>query len=120
LFLFPKTTHCHISCCFSNLPYISFCFLVFPSTSIDSTPLSSKRIKTRVVRRGGRLEAWFSGEDEKIKKYLHEASRKAINNQKLIFFNWLREQKLVVLRSLLKEQLLKRFLEILGNMYLIL
>jgi len=47
---------------------------------MDSTPPSSKRIKTRAVRRGGRLEAWFSGEDEKIEKYLHETSRKAINN----------------------------------------
>jgi len=103
LFLFKKTTNCHISCCFSNLPHISFCFLVFPSTSIDSTSPSSKRIKTREIRRGGRLEAWFSGEDEKIEKYLHETNRKVINNPELISFNWLREQKLVEVRSLLKE-----------------
>ena len=55
------------------------------------------------VRKGGRIEAWFSGEDEKIEKYLHETSRKAINNPKLISFNWLREQKMAELRSLLKE-----------------
>jgi len=52
-----------------------------------STSPSSKRIKTRAVRRGGRLEAWFSSEDEKIEKYLYETNRKAINNPKLISFN---------------------------------
>ncbi|KAK7373096.1 hypothetical protein VNO80_06493 [Phaseolus coccineus] len=41
---------------------------IFHSIFMDSTPPSSKRIKTRAVRRGGRLEAWFSGEDEKIEK----------------------------------------------------
>jgi len=76
-----------------------------------------KEDKTRVVRRGGRIEAWFSGEDEKIEKYLHETSRKAISNPKLISFNWLKEQKLSELRSLLKEQMLKRFLEMSGNIY---
>jgi len=83
---------------------------------MDSTSPSSKRIKTRAVRRGGRL-AWFSGEDEKIEKYLHETSRKAINNPKLISFNWLREQKSAEVSNLLKEQLLKRFLEMSGNIY---
>jgi len=58
---------------------------------MEPTPPSSKRIKTRVVRRGGRIEAWFSVEDEKIEKYLHETSRKTINNPKLISFNWLKE-----------------------------
>jgi len=87
-------------------------------TSMDSTSPSSKRIKTRAIRRGGRLVAWFSGEDEKIEKYLHETNRKAINNPKLISFNWLREQKLAEVRSLLIEQLLKRFLEMSGNIYL--
>jgi len=70
---------------------------------MEPTPPSSKRVKTRVVRRGGRIEAWFSGEDEKIEKYLHETSRKTINNPKLISFTWLKEQKLGELRSLLKE-----------------
>ena len=85
---------------------------------MEPTSPSSKRIKTRVVRRGGRIEAWFSGEDEKIEKYLHETSRKTINNPKVISFNWLKEQKLAELRSLLKEQMLKRFLEMSGNIYL--
>ena len=30
---------------------------------------------------------WFSGDDEKIENFLHEASRKTINNPKLISFN---------------------------------
>jgi len=60
---------------------------------------------------------WFSGEDEKIEKYLHETSRKTINNPKLISFSWLKEQKLAELRSLLKEQILKRFLEMSRNIY---
>ena len=81
------------------------------------TPPSSKRIKTRIVRRGGRIEAWFSDEDEKIEKYLHETSRKTINNPKLISLTWLKEQKLGELRILLKEQMLKRFLEMSGNTY---
>jgi len=69
---------------------------------MESTPPSSKRMKTRGVKRGGRLEGWLAGEDEKIEKYLHETSRKAINNPKLITFNWLKEQKLTEVRSLLK------------------
>jgi len=50
------------------------------------------------------------GEDEKIEKYPHETSRKMINNPKLVTFNWLKEQKLMEVRNLLKEQMLKRFL----------
>jgi len=84
---------------------------------MEPTPPSSKRIKTRAVRRGGRIEAWFSGEDEKIEKYIHETSMKAINNPKLISFNWLKEQKLAELRTLLKEQMLKRFLEMSRKTY---
>jgi len=57
-------------------------------------------MKPRAVRRGGRFEAWFLGEDERIEKYLHETSRKATNNPKFISFNWLREQKLAEVRSL--------------------
>jgi len=53
---------------------------------MDSTPLSSKRMKTRWLKRGGSLEGWFSGEDDKIEKYLHETSRKMINNLKLVTF----------------------------------
>jgi len=84
---------------------------------MDSTPPSSKRMKTHGVKRGGCLESWFSGEDEKIEKYLHETSRKTTNNPKLISFNWLKEQKLTEVRDLLKEKLLKRFLQMSGNIY---
>jgi len=55
-----------------------------------STPPSSKRMKTGAVKRGGHLKNWFSGDDEKIEKFLHESSRKTINNPKLITFNWLK------------------------------
>jgi len=81
---------------------------------MDSTPPSTKRMKTYGIKRGGRLERWFSGEDD---KYLHEASRKVVKNPKLISFNWLKEQKLTKVRVLLKEQLLKRFLEMSKNIY---
>jgi len=33
---------------------------------MDSTPPTSKRIKTRVVRSEGRLKGWFSGDNELI------------------------------------------------------
>jgi len=85
---------------------------------MDSTPPIAKRIKTRAVRRGGHLESWFSGEGEQIQKYLHEISRKVINNPKLISFNWMKQKKLMEVRNLLKEQMLKRFLEMSGNIYL--
>jgi len=74
-------------------------------------------MKSRGVKRGGRLESWFSGESEKIDKYLHETSRKLINTPKIISFNWIKDQKLLELRSLLKNQVLKRFLEMTGNIY---
>jgi len=41
-------------------------------------------MKTRVEKTGGRLESWFSREDVKIEKFLHEMSMKAINNLKII------------------------------------
>ena len=87
------------------------------SDSMDSTPPTSKRFKTRVVRSGGRLEGWFSGDNELIEKYRFETSRKVINNPKVVSFSWLKSQKLDDVRRLLKEQLLKRFLEMKGNIY---
>jgi len=84
---------------------------------MDSTPPSSKRIKTRVVRSGGRLEGWFSGDNELIEKYRFQTSRKVINNPKVVSFSWLKSQKLDDVRRLLKEQLLKRFLEMKRNSY---
>jgi len=52
-----------------------------------------------------------------IEKYLYETSRKTINNPKLISFNWLKEKKMFEVRDLLKEQQLKRFLEMSENIY---
>ena len=57
------------------------------------------------------------GEDEQIEEYLHETSRKMINNPKLVTFNWLKEHTLMEVRCLLKEQMLKRFLEMSRNIY---
>ena len=82
-----------------------------------STPPSSKRMKTREVRSGGKLEGWFSGESELIDKYLHATSRKIVNTPKLVSFTQMKKQNLTVVRSLLKEQRLKRFLELSGNIY---
>jgi len=82
-----------------------------------STPPSSKRMKTRVVRSGGKLEGWFSEETKLIDKYLHEISRKIVNTPKLVSFTWMKQHNLIVVRSLLKEQRLKRFLELSGNIY---
>jgi len=76
-----------------------------------------KRLKTHAVKKGGHLENWFSGDDEKIKKFLHESRRKAINNKKLATFNWLKGQNLNEVRNVLKEQKLKTFMEMLGNIY---
>ena len=84
---------------------------------MDSTPPSSKRMKTRDVKRGGRLESLFVGEDEKIEKFLHETNRKTINNPKLISFSQLKEQQLSEIRGVLKQQMLKRFLDMSGNIY---
>ena len=52
-----------------------------------------------------------------IEKYRFETSRKVINNPKVVFFSWLKSQKLDHGRNLLKEQLLKKFLEMKGNIY---
>jgi len=54
---------------------------------------------------------------KRIEKFLQETSRKAINNPKLISFSWLKEQKLFEMRCVLKHQMLKRFLEMSGNIY---
>jgi len=85
---------------------------------MESTPPSFKGMKTMVVRSRGKLESWFAGEIELIEKYLHETSRKVINTPKLISFSWMKQQNLTEVRNLLKEQKLKRFLEMSGNIYL--
>ena len=52
-----------------------------------------------------------------IERYRFETSRKVINNPKVVSFSWLKCQKMYDVRRLLKEQLLKRFLEMKGNIY---
>jgi len=59
---------------------------------------------------------WFNN-NELIEKYRFETSRKVINNPKVVSFDWLKSQKLDNVRRLLKEQVLKRFLEMKGNIY---
>ena len=81
------------------------------------TPSSTKRMKTRAVRSGGKLEGWFSRESELINKYLHETSRKSVNTPMLVSFTWMKQQNLSTVRSLFKEKRLKRFLELTGNIY---
>jgi len=85
---------------------------------MESTPPSSKRMKTRVVRSGGKLESWFAGESDLIEKFLHEIIRKVINTPKLVSFSWMKRKNLIEMRNLLKEQKLKRFLEMSGNIYI--
>ena len=84
---------------------------------MDSTPPTSKRINTRAIRSGGRLEGWFSEDNELIERYRFETSTKVINNPKVVSFDWLKSQKLDNVRRLLKDQLLKRFLDMKGNIY---
>jgi len=81
------------------------------------TPPSTKRMKTKVVRSGGKIEGWFSGELEQINKFLLETSWKTINTPKLVSFIWMKQQNLSTVRSLLKEQRLKKFLELTRNIY---
>jgi len=57
---------------------------------MESTPTSSKKMKTKVVRSGGKHESWVSGESELIEKFLHERSRKVINTPKLVSFRWMK------------------------------
>ena len=84
---------------------------------MESTPPTSKRVKTRAVRSGGRLEGWFSGDNYLIERYRFETSTKVINNPKVVSFNWLKIQKLDNVRRLLKDQSLRKFLEMMGNIY---
>jgi len=56
------------------------------------TPPFAKRMKSRAVRSGGKLEGWFSGDVELINKYLHETSRKNVNIPKLVSFTWMNQQ----------------------------
>ena len=84
---------------------------------MESTPLTSKRVKTRAVRSGGRLEGWFSSDNDLIERYRFETSTKVINNPKVVCFDWLKSQKLDNVRRLLKDKSLRKFLEMKGNIY---
>jgi len=79
--------------------------------------LPPQRDKTRAVRSGGRLEGWFSGDNDLIERYRFETSTKVINNPKVVSFDWLKIQKLDNVRMLLKDQSLIKFLEMKGNIY---
>jgi len=81
------------------------------------TPPSAKRMKSRGVKSSGKLEGWFSGDVDLINKYILETSRKSVNTPKMVSFNWMKQQKLDSVRSILKEQKLKRFQELTGNIY---
>jgi len=84
---------------------------------MESTPPTLKRVKTRAVRSGGRLEGWFSGDNDLIERYRFETSTKVMNNPKVVCFDWLKSQKLDNVRRLHKDQSLKKFLEMKGNIY---
>ena len=84
---------------------------------MESTPPTAKRVKTRVVRSGRRLEGWFSGDNDLIKKYRYETSIKKIKNPKVVCFDWLKSQKLDNVRRLLNDQSLRKFPEMKGNIY---
>jgi len=74
-------------------------------------------MKSRGVKSSGKLEGWFSGDADLINKYLLETSRKNVNTPKVVSFTWMKQQKLDSVRSILKEQKLKRFLELTGKIY---
>jgi len=81
------------------------------------SPPSAKRIKSRGVKSSGKLEGWFAGDANLINKYLQKTSRKNVNTTKVVSFTWMKQQKLDSVRVVLKEQMLKRFLELTGNIY---
>jgi len=84
---------------------------------MESSSPSPKRKKSCATKRFGHLENWFLGDNEKIEKFLYESSRKSINNPKLISFNSLKERNLKDVRNVLKDQKLRKLLEMFGNTY---
>jgi len=81
------------------------------------SPPSTKRMKSRGVKSFGKLEGWFAEDTNLINKYLLETSRMNVNTPKVVSFSWMKQQKLHSVRSVLKEQKLKRFMELRGNIY---
>jgi len=84
---------------------------------MSGTPPSAKRMKSRGVKSSGKLEGWFAGNTNLIKKFLLETNRKNVNTPKVVYFTWMKQQKLDSVRSILKQQKLKKFLELTGNIY---
>jgi len=81
------------------------------------TPPSVKRMKSRGVKSSGKLEGWLASDTNLINKYLLDTCRNNVNTPKVVSFTWMKQQKLDSVRSILKEQKLKRFLELTGNIY---
>ena len=98
----------------ANLVWAFLCFLLCHH-GLNSSHL--KESQNRAVRSEGRLEGWFSGDNDLIEKYRFETSTKVINNPKVVCFDWLKSQKLDNVRRLLKDQSLRKFLEMKGNIY---
>ena len=59
---------------------------------MGSTPPLSKRMNTRAISCGGKLESWFSGEFELIEQFLHETSRKIVKTPKFVSFTWMKQR----------------------------
>ena len=59
----------------------------------------------------------FLVDNDLIERYRFETSTKVINNPKVVCFDWLKSQKLDNVRRLLKDQSLRKFLEMKGNIY---
>jgi len=49
------------------------------------------------------MERWFSGNHKQIGKYLHEVTRKVMNNPKFLRLEWLEEENLNNIKRLLKH-----------------
>ena len=82
-----------------------------------SSSRQKQKSKGKQTTSQGVLEGWFAGNEEGINAYIHETSRKQINIPKVLDFNWLKSEKLVETRAVLKHQKLKKMLELTGNVY---
>jgi len=84
-----------------------------------------KRTKLVVVKNAGSdepnesdyLERWFCGNQKSIDDYYKLYSRKIIISPKMLSLDWLKEEKLVEVRSMLKFQKLDQFLNLTRNTY---
>ena len=106
-----RTTNCNISC----ISCVSFSLFLLYQHGLNSSHL--KESQNKAVRSGGRLEGSFSGDNDLIERYRFETSTKVINNPKVVCFDWLKSQKLDNVRRLLKDQSLRKFLEMKRNIY---